>query len=805
MREFIGFIGNAKFIGEAAGGDISSLMRQPIGNGNVSPYTYIENNAERILQYRKYRTVAENANWSALQLVYSNFIDNGTDETSDYPYMVLSSSIRVGTTFYQSLYNDASYGVLAPGSEITFENPFEPQPGQGYWECVTVRLPLLFDNQISAFTVGQTVTGATSGATGVIHAIDASGAAGNGLLVGLVSFWPLNEASGNAIDAHGANNLTETGGTIGTGTGKTYGTARDFERGDTEYFTIASNSDLQLGDIDWTIAGWANLESKTDDICIVSKHDGVSEAGSEFFLYYAPGSDRITFINYGASGSSSVTASALGSPSAGTWYFVIIWHDSVNNTINIQVNNGTVNSASWSGGTNSTNSNFTIGGLHSSPGVYDFDGMVQGVGLWKGKVFSAEERAALYNDGNGLAYTGLQGGVSGHLVLVEEEGTFQNNETITDPLGGYASVNFANQKQILSGTSHAWLNEGRKAGQNASLDLTTQEVVYPVYTCTINGSGNITGVTKVSGGSGWASPAPSMFAYGVMADGRVVQKTIGYANLSSGTINSGTVTSGTPPSGFSAWPANTQIRFGGNANAATAGFGVNTSTYWASRITGIPSTPVKSLTIIGDSIARGDTSADSTGDIYGNYGIIERAIANRCGIINMSRASARASYEVQWATIYPLLYASQLGHTTHGMIQVIDNDAQVGDTLANIQLWLRQIEQKMEAEGILNVGFHDVPPRTTSTDSWATEGNQTPATGFGSNGVVVNHNADLISGVFSSDFSPPLARPIVEGANGLVWVPGYTADGIHFSGGSGLGIAAVSTDATYKAYYNFLA
>ena len=74
------------------------------------------------------------------------------------------------------------------------------------------------------------------------------------LLTNLISYWKLDEASGDALDAHGANPLTQTG-SVGTAAGKV-GTARDFSALTGAYFSHADNVDLSTGDIDFTIACW---------------------------------------------------------------------------------------------------------------------------------------------------------------------------------------------------------------------------------------------------------------------------------------------------------------------------------------------------------------------------------------------------------------------------------------------------------------------------------------------------------------------------------------------------------------------
>lgn len=232
------------------------------------------------------------------------------------------------------------------------------------------------------------------------------------LLTSLVSSWELNEASGNALDSHGSNTLTETSGTIGASSGPGgSGGSRDFEAGDTEYFTLADNADLSVGDIDWTIEVWANFESKnvSGQGVILSKWDaGASQR--EYQIDYDSGTDRIRFV-VSNNGTSSTThpATTLGSPSTGTWYQIVASHDAASNLISIQVNNGTANTTSYSlGGRNGTaafalGANFTSGAPQNH-----FDGLISKARLWK-RLLTSGEITSLYNSGNGLAYSSFGG------------------------------------------------------------------------------------------------------------------------------------------------------------------------------------------------------------------------------------------------------------------------------------------------------------------------------------------------------------------------------------------------------------
>ena len=96
------------------------------------------------------------------------------------------------------------------------------------------------------------------------------------LLTDLISYWPLNEASGSALDSHGANGLALGVDPVGSGVGKVYATARDLEvSSDTQYFTIASNASLQTGDINFSAAVWFLVEDFTAGTfrCIMGKQN----------------------------------------------------------------------------------------------------------------------------------------------------------------------------------------------------------------------------------------------------------------------------------------------------------------------------------------------------------------------------------------------------------------------------------------------------------------------------------------------------------------------------------------------------
>lgn len=232
------------------------------------------------------------------------------------------------------------------------------------------------------------------------------------LIDDLVSSWELDEASGNALDSHGSSPLTETGGTIGTGTGLVYSTARDFESADTECFERADSAALSTGDIDFTIEAWVNAETLSGDHQIVTKD---ARAGNIEYALKSEPSQSQQFRLYvssdgGFGGFVGVVATNFGPPSTGTWYQVIAWHDAANNEIGIAVNAGTANTQAHSGGVLDANSPFRIGALGNDTEYWD--GLIGPVRFWK-RVLSSAERTELYNGGAGRDYAYISGGGGG--------------------------------------------------------------------------------------------------------------------------------------------------------------------------------------------------------------------------------------------------------------------------------------------------------------------------------------------------------------------------------------------------------
>jgi len=218
----------------------------------------------------------------------------------------------------------------------------------------------------------------------------------------LISYWKMDESSGNALDAHASHDLIDTN-TVGSATG-IIGNARDHELSYFEYFGIVDHSDFSLTG-DMSISCWIKPEStpgssantivskSTDPVC-----GNMDDEYSLAMTVYGGGSLSWTFSDgMGAPGQvfwSSVLSTA-------TWYNVVCWHDAAAMEVGITVNDGTPVTEMWSmGGVDGTN-NFLIGSVHGG-GSY-FDGLIDEVGIWD-KVLSSDEITELFNSGAGLTY-----------------------------------------------------------------------------------------------------------------------------------------------------------------------------------------------------------------------------------------------------------------------------------------------------------------------------------------------------------------------------------------------------------------
>ncbi len=216
------------------------------------------------------------------------------------------------------------------------------------------------------------------------------------LLTGLISYWKLDDVSGNAIDSHtGGNNGTVTGATQGS-TGK-LGTSYTFGSG--KYVSCGNPTNLSFTTAG-TISAWIYPTALTGDKCIVSKEDYDGDlTGYNLFLHEA--SIGVELANATPDAYQFVDGTGTITIQQNQWQFVVLTWNST--TVKIYYNGTTaVKSASQTIVPISNVIDFQIGG-NAVLTTCNFIGKIDEVGVWN-RALTQNEVLFLYNSGNGFAY-----------------------------------------------------------------------------------------------------------------------------------------------------------------------------------------------------------------------------------------------------------------------------------------------------------------------------------------------------------------------------------------------------------------
>jgi hypothetical protein len=218
----------------------------------------------------------------------------------------------------------------------------------------------------------------------------------------LISYWKCDEASGNLLDATASgNDLTATN-APGTAAG-IIGTSRTFARASSQKFSIASNASLLVGDIDFTWSCWVYITTADAVTGLINKGDDTNGAPSTNAFALAFNDNYSNAFEWRVlDGTTDVAGiTVFGSCSTNTWYFVMGWHDSVNNLVGISVNDTSTTSSWTTGVVDSSSFPLQMGKAYGSTRY--LTGRLDEIGFWK-RVLTSGERTQLYNSGAGLAY-----------------------------------------------------------------------------------------------------------------------------------------------------------------------------------------------------------------------------------------------------------------------------------------------------------------------------------------------------------------------------------------------------------------
>jgi len=217
----------------------------------------------------------------------------------------------------------------------------------------------------------------------------------------IVSYWKLDESSGNAADSVASNTLTNNNtatfvaGKINNGT--------DLESDSFQYFSIADASQTGLdlsGDLSFSMWIKAESLSASTERPLISKRVGADNQRSYHFKLGSSGSG-IGLLWYTDGSTIGGNLSVAWTPSTATWYHVAVTKSSTTAKFYIDgAQQGTDQTGSNATIFNGT-APFELGAFVDSPEYWD--GIIDEVGVWS-RALTDAEIISLYNSGAGLSY-----------------------------------------------------------------------------------------------------------------------------------------------------------------------------------------------------------------------------------------------------------------------------------------------------------------------------------------------------------------------------------------------------------------
>jgi hypothetical protein len=214
------------------------------------------------------------------------------------------------------------------------------------------------------------------------------------LLTNLVSYWKMDEASGQRNDSVGTNHLTDNN-TVTSVAGK-LSLASHFVLTNSEFLSLAYNATLEPLETTgpFTLAGWVRPNTATAGTQYIASSGG-NDAGLQVFW-------DSSSLELGAYLSTSQIRRTGGATVvSGTFYFFTVTANGTN--LILTLNNGTPVSGLTGAVTGAANNNFVLG-CHNPASPSAFSNIdIDELGFWN-VVLSASLQTALYNSGAGITY-----------------------------------------------------------------------------------------------------------------------------------------------------------------------------------------------------------------------------------------------------------------------------------------------------------------------------------------------------------------------------------------------------------------
>lgn len=212
------------------------------------------------------------------------------------------------------------------------------------------------------------------------------------LIDNLVSYWKMDEVSGNRADAHGSNTLTDVN-TVASTTG-IINNGADFETSNNERLT--TSTPFTTATTDFSVSFWVKLES-------LSAFNALIQNGRQTNFWWIFTNITTGLLSFAENDIAQYDSSA--SLATNTWYHVVVVK-STNSGTNLTFYVNAVTSGTASVGSITTPAtNAYVGGFSGDNSIflYTLDGIFDEFGVWS-RALAGSEVTQLYNSGAGLAY-----------------------------------------------------------------------------------------------------------------------------------------------------------------------------------------------------------------------------------------------------------------------------------------------------------------------------------------------------------------------------------------------------------------
>ena len=216
------------------------------------------------------------------------------------------------------------------------------------------------------------------------------------LLTDLVSYYKLDETSGNAVDSHSTKDLTETGTVPNVASGIINSGRGAFSN--SNYFSNDNVMDFN-GDSDFTFSTWMYKVSDPSGDERIINFGGLDT--DNFFGNVQVGSDgKMDYRIVGGGGGYTMTILDKTIPST-EWFHLVITYDGSTSTGEMFIDKVSQGTDTYTSTGETTATKVAIG---STWGVLGASwGYIDEIGIWS-RVLTSDEIEALYNDGDGLSY-----------------------------------------------------------------------------------------------------------------------------------------------------------------------------------------------------------------------------------------------------------------------------------------------------------------------------------------------------------------------------------------------------------------